>query len=530
MSFLEKIGNAINSRYIKDFSGIKASERKYENNIHLSSKEETEKQDVSPLENALDNAKGKVNTAQNSVDSAQNSVDNTQNALNSIGSRPEAKTITNPDGTTTVDDSAGQAYDAQKAILEGNLNNAKAILEKSQEDLRAAQEEEANAQDALDKAEEENKEIEDALEEANNQNEESELPDMPDDEYKAEPWDYDPGFMKHIQEPWNYDPGFTPSIKPFEPPTFDPDFMPSIPGLNPNKPIPAPISGKPLPNIPDDIKDIISKNPDGISNPSDNPKATTMPWINDEIYNIVHSRKLEDAKEIEKYGFTDADMEGKEVYITQTQYGQTVVEFRDENGKTVAGYCFEEMTSNGDMTPPWEKSCGHIKYTEYIFDETGNPIGAVRYQAETDLDGNITSGGPKDSGNREPLNDDMTILERWQDIAPKHPNIDDFNTGDFNIDDFREQIRNRKENPDNSTSPIELPNDIEDKIKDIIGKPIEDLDLPDEIKDELNELLRRANLDENLKNELSDDALNELEILIEQGSKEAIRYFLNKYI
>lgn len=428
MSFLEKIGNAINSRYIKDFSGIKASERKYENNIHLSSKEETEKQDVSPLENALDNAKGKVNSAQNSVDSAQNSVNSAQNALNSLGSRPEAKTITNPDGTTTVDDSAGQAYDAQKVVLEGNLNNAKVILEKSQEDLRAAQEEEANAQDALDKAEEENKEIEEALEEANNQNEESELPDMPDDEYKAEPWNYDPGFM------------------------------PSIPGLNPNKPIPTPISGKPLPNIPDDIKDIISKNPDGISNPSDNPKATTMPWTYDEMYNIVHSRKLEDAKEIEKYGFTDADMEGKEVYITQTQSGQTVVEFRDENGKAIKGYCFDQMTANDSeyifpdgMTPP--ELGGHLNYTEYSFDEDGKPIRVQQYRAETDSEGNITSGGPKDSFENKKQIERHMIPGEWYDIAPKRTL---FETDGFDIDDAIDKLRHQSaENPADSKSPID---------------------------------------------------------------------------
>ncbi len=417
MSFIDKICQsfcAIDKKDSANVIGERGIKSKSDESIHSSlGKGSKNEQDTSSLQSAVDSAQGKVDSAQGKLDSAQGKldsaqgkVDSAQSALDGIGSRPESKTTTNPDGTTTTDDSAGKAWDAKKAVLEANLATAQAELqaaqaekEEAQAEKEAAQAEKEDAQTALDAAEENNQEIQDALEKATGENEDSQ-------DLEREVW------LNKPDDPFNSTEPINPTIP------IDPT-QPKEPRF-PDEPIP-PIN-PPEPKDPfDPTIPIHPMNPADPTNPVDplgKSGKTVSPYINPDIYNSANSSKVEDVKEIEKYGFTEADMEGKEVYITYTQEGQTVLEFRDETGKTVKGYCFNAMVSNDNPNTIVVEPGGYLSYTEFSFDESGIPEKAIKYQAETDSEGNIVSGGPKDYENKKEIG--YVYPDEWSAIAPKH--------------------------------------------------------------------------------------------------------------
>ena len=447
MSFLDKISNAIlGSDKLKvkrnmDNGGSKDADC----SIHSSSNEGSKnEQDTSSLQSAVDSAQGKVDSAQGKVDSAQGKVDSAQgkvdsaqSALDGIGSRPESKTTTNPDGTTTTDDSAGKAWDAKKAVLEANLATAQAELqaaqaekEEAQAEKEAAQAEKEDAQTALDAAEEKNQEIQDALEKATGENEDSQ-------DLEREVWLNKPDDSSDPTQP--KEPRFpNEPTAPIAPPEPQDPFDPTIP-IHPTQPKEPRFPNEPTAPInPPEPQDPFDRtipihpiNPADPTNPVDplgKSGKTVSPYLNPDIYNSANSSKVEDVKEIEKYGFTEADMEGKEVYVTYTQEGQTVLEFRDETGKTVKGYCFNEMVSNDNPNTIAVESGGYLSYTEFSFDESGIPEKAIQYQAETDSEGNIVSGGPKDYENKKELG--YVHPNEWNAIAPKHDIANPMNSAD----------------------------------------------------------------------------------------------------
>ena len=376
MSFIDKICQGFYAIGKKDGTsefGELGIKNKGDESVY-SSQDASKEKDVSSLKEAEESAKKTADDAEKQVEQlegkvkeAKGKLDDAQKALDGIGKRPEAKTITNTDGSTATDDSAGKDWDAKKILLEAALQSAKKAFEdfvKAQEVAKAeketAQEKYERAQADIEKSESENKEIANALENAADENENSQ--------------DLKNGIWADIQ---NEQAGTDTPIDPVNPK------IPKYPFE---------------PKEPTDI-DVIKQ------------KYLAQNGV---------EQKVEDVKELEKYGISDTDTKDKNVYKSTDKDGNTVIQLKDANGKVTKAYVFKNNKSaiaggyefqpfkNGDSIAPEtpEDKTGYATYIEYTFNTDGEPETAVEYAAQTDKDGNIIYGGPS-SENKVSTNNEV---------------------------------------------------------------------------------------------------------------------------